>query len=1843
MDLLQSKQKKEEQAHQKTIAYIKLLYKIKNSIKINSFILYFAFIFKFLGLVLISHIFDSNKNNLELDTLIRKITSCYNSDISCINRINYPVVCVLIYVILFIPYVLFLFALKIEHNLNPKVIHIQKKILLAVSVFNLFTLFLSQHVIEILSYIIYSFVFKNAETDIFLDKLGIFKYLLLVINIIIVIYLNVGTFYYIVLLNVPFFSQVHTIQIYQNKWFKIFLVLLTNSQAVSLLPIFTENDKDQYKLFIVFVVIFVLLCEFIAYYRSFFSEQTFLSKIFIYSHCMCFISSLIEIFFYYATIPEPIKTSEFIQKIFIEFIFAYIIIQTIHFIRKKRFKEFEKMFFTKQKKISVEPYIYITTILLESVKDNRKLELILSLIHIHKENCKDPQCFCHKSTYQLKYQNIEHVIIQNKTHLSLEQFYILYKDIIIIIENEIYNMLIQISKINRLVDYCQIILLHVEYLCYFSMNIPFGTYLIEKYLKKIGNDIPFMLKFQLYQLKRYFISEYKKKLVLQSLGLNQQIRKDKEKRINTAKELISFWKFFKYQKVVNSIYSRIENCVNDFLTILSLGQIKKNAMILFKVNSSSTQDNYLKSKLSFQNIIKMCKDFQESHHKLVEQILVNFSKDNKLVNAKVCYLLSMYYYTIMKKMPDEISDLFHKNRHLDHFISENSQSFTEKGFNHPLIVTLQENKNFEIIYACKYLNTSLGFEPNELIGKDINILLPKQLWAPHQIAMRNQVLKRKDKFLEREKFIIDKKGYHIPVRLTIGSFPTLSKNIIVIINVKEHTYPKNYSFLILDEFGNFLTYSKEIESKFVINREIIKKNKFNFFNYFNLNENIFDPFKKSVAEIEKGEKQLKSIHINRSSLKQLGEQGKINAKIKNVKELTFIYDKNRLKASIDKIKNWLNESQTDFNLLRKIKAQEKMFDSYQNTNNYRSNLQLLNVFKQQLLGFKIKVSSCDLTTFYYVSIFEVEYEHASSIQNVNFISSSNFSSYKCDEAKKNLELQNALTPPMYSKPMKNFPHSSMGKEQSHLTFTSLNTLNRWSLCKGKQSKNSSLNLNQGTAGFGIGLTKNTNSNLLNVESSVVNPHKNIKQTKIIVKKITTTNDGNTIQYQEMEMIIKRIHSKNNNSYASFYFIFFLLIVFLLISIVFYPFSIDMINKAKNFFMLSLSLKSLQYEISLSSSLIFDGCSLNTFLPNTFNYSSKSKHNDQLIFKANQLLARLNLFTQQLNNINSDKIIQAFNKETFFTVIKPGLNEYNKTSTFSEEMLYLHYYLEYLGRNQGTSNCDLNHFLYGDITYSKEDELTYSEMIFYFVTKNLLSSITIIISNTYSLISQEIKEHFNNTTVLHCLYISLYIIVFAGLCIFFYFIFKKLVLSNIRLVDLIISEKKDSVIVYRLTSIKNLIEDFSYQKCEAYQQHLNDKGRFNIIVTKETDYDNDMLSKSRRKTQIKKSNSNINTSSSNILSTSNDFLNTSSGNLKKISSKKTLKKRITQHHKEEKITKESEKEEEKEICTEINYHNYLRKNLKLIHLFFILLFFFIIATVILLSVYIFLNIREITLTKKYISLGITYINNLSLHLLLSLVYKTTILYFDPYLGKSYTDEMYRKELTDNWYDIEINKNSSVYNNLNDTLYPLIYYMLSINEINIEKFYSQTGYHGTYGNLKILLDTFNSEFCVSSSYEYQKRFSHFFSVSSFEDFISEMNDKVKECKLIGEGLITEGLSSAKNAIINEMNTKYMEFIKNYKNSSRDKVVEYLKEGNINKFSLMYDYPFDRAEMVIINEVSNELSNNFKGWRSIETLFIVLFIIFDILFVFSGYVITNKLSFFYMTLHDVANRIKDALGSD
>ena len=170
--------------------------------------------------------------------------------------------------------------------------------------------------------------------------------------------------------------------------------------------------------------------------------------------------------------------------------------------------------------------------------------------------------------------------------------------------------------------------------------------------------MPFMLRLHLYQLKRNFINQYKKKLYHQSLGINKCIKRDNTQEKSSSQELIQYWKFFKYQKIVVGVYDLIGNCVEDFLTIISLSQIKRNALFISGGYNIASIDNYLNDRLKFEVLIKKCEQFQKSQEQLIEELKMYFSKDNKLVNDKVCYLLSVYYFTVCKHLPNEISKFF---------------------------------------------------------------------------------------------------------------------------------------------------------------------------------------------------------------------------------------------------------------------------------------------------------------------------------------------------------------------------------------------------------------------------------------------------------------------------------------------------------------------------------------------------------------------------------------------------------------------------------------------------------------------------------------------------------------------------------------------------------------------------------------------------------------------------------------------------------------------------------------------------------------------------------------------------------------------------------------------------------------------------------------------------------------------------------------------------------------------------------------------------------------------------------------------------------------------------------
>lgn len=72
--MLSQKHLREDLSHNKTLCYIKVLYKIKQCIYINAFMLYIGFVFKSIGPIMLSHVFDQNES-FRLSYYLHKLTT----------------------------------------------------------------------------------------------------------------------------------------------------------------------------------------------------------------------------------------------------------------------------------------------------------------------------------------------------------------------------------------------------------------------------------------------------------------------------------------------------------------------------------------------------------------------------------------------------------------------------------------------------------------------------------------------------------------------------------------------------------------------------------------------------------------------------------------------------------------------------------------------------------------------------------------------------------------------------------------------------------------------------------------------------------------------------------------------------------------------------------------------------------------------------------------------------------------------------------------------------------------------------------------------------------------------------------------------------------------------------------------------------------------------------------------------------------------------------------------------------------------------------------------------------------------------------------------------------------------------------------------------------------------------------------------------------------------------------------------------------------------------------------------------------------------------------------------
>lgn len=139
-------------------------------------------------------------------------------------------------------------------------------------------------------------------------------------------------------------------------------------------------------------------------------------------------------------------------------------------------------------------------------------------------------------------------------------------------------------------------------------------------------------------------------------------------------------------------------------------------------------------------------------------------------------------------------------------------------------------------------------------------------------------------------------------------------------------------------------------------------------------------------------------------------------------------------------------------------------------------------------------------------------------------------------------------------------------------------------------------------------------------------------------------------------------------------------------------------------------------------------------------------------------------------------------------------------------------------------------------------------------------------------------------------------------------------------------------------------------------------------------------------------------------------------------------------------------------------------------------------------------------------------------------------------------LYQNSILSNFYNIQIDLQSdTLFQTLEDSYYSFIYFQLTKNRNNINKFVSDEKYNQYLQTATNKEYVFNQgdNFCIYSNILYV--FGYYESqFSSVNDYFNKVSKSVKKCRTIGNGINLSGYTIALDLMIQQLNHLYYTFI-------------------------------------------------------------------------------------------------------
>ena len=820
-----------QHVHKNIPLYVPFILMMKIDFTENFAFFFAAYLFRFIGIIIHCGNFAIEKyqilENKTLSKWVRNITAFKLVEVLGITNMGYIVISIAIFVLFCIR--IFLYGTTIYKINTKKDIESIRPYKFQIFMDHIVFLFFP-FLLEFLSFSIFILVLPNKFV-IKKDINNLMNVIVCILNITLIICYNINGIMYMTCVNRPLTDKKTPIKYrYSEKKFYL-LFFLQNFVILESLILYLEGTG--LKIYRIAIVIFFFGIFVGLFFTSLytFNYPTMLNNLVDILAIFCFYSIVVEVILYFLKYDITENWSLFfftIIKIIIAICFQYMCnTMNINFLLKYAKTELFKINKEIEDNIVYEVFLFIYDMMknIKNSKGDASSQNLLNIIFLHQAECHQMNCKC-KIIQIIPYgENYEKNFIPNLIERSS-----------FLVE----SAFVQIDYSN---DY-DLTLLLCEHYCYFKDNPIMAYSMVQTLLHFNYERLTYMELIQLYEVADKYIevsltmAEYQLTRDLEAgnkAGFNQILKENKFKDV-----------FFMLQKI-KKIKKIMHTYAQNEITIIKYKELIEESIKIHKDEESGEIKKITTTFLTSSNIgkiLKLLENEVEIYKDLFDYIEQLNGQKLPIEFYYKCFLFAELFWggkiteQIVPTMYSFTNDRNMYSTNLNpsvYFILRQRYIDLNLQGNSTYNAIFKYTKGMRIEYYSEPLANRLGYHQNDVVKQSIDVLLPKDLGAPHNTAILRFLISKQNRVFPKIKnFMFDKYNQIYNSTIYGASLPGLGRNLMILIVIELKELINEYYFLLNKNY-ELMAVSENFEKNYDLSMPLIEKFGINILEIFEIN------------------------------------------------------------------------------------------------------------------------------------------------------------------------------------------------------------------------------------------------------------------------------------------------------------------------------------------------------------------------------------------------------------------------------------------------------------------------------------------------------------------------------------------------------------------------------------------------------------------------------------------------------------------------------------------------------------------------------------------------------------------------------------------------------------------------------------------------------------------------------------------------------------------------------------------------------------------------------------------------------------------------------------------------